>query len=118
MEEEACRFSDLSCPSSLRKNTRGASALTCAGQRNDVPKQHERSCFMSTSVRAVTSVQSALAAAAQEAAETLAETMQEAARGDQQAIRKLAREQASHPAPQVSAPATQPGVGDTVNVLA
>jgi hypothetical protein len=77
---------------------------------------------MSGNVSAVTSGQSSFAAAAaQEAAETRATTMQEAARGDQQAVRKLAREQANQPVPQaaqVSTPATQPSVGKGVNVLA
>jgi hypothetical protein len=46
--------------------------------------------------------------------------MQEAARGDRQAVRKLAAEQASQPAPQparASAPA-MPGVGGKVDSLA
>ena len=76
---------------------------------------------MSGNISAVSSVQSSFAAASQEAAETRATTMQEAARGDQQAVRKLAREQANQPVPQaaqVSAPATQPGVGEMVNLLA
>ncbi len=76
---------------------------------------------MSVSVSPVSTVQNSLAAIVEEATEPLAVTMQEAARGDQQAIRKLAKEQASHPAPQaahVSAPATQPGVGEAVDLLA
>jgi uncharacterized protein (DUF2336 family) len=75
---------------------------------------------MSTSVSAVSSVQSTLATVLQEATETRAVTMQEAARGDRQAVRKLAAEQASQPAPQparASAPA-MPGVGGKVDSLA
>jgi hypothetical protein len=76
---------------------------------------------MSGNISAVSSVQSSFAAASQEAAETRATTMQEAARGDQQAVRKLAREQANQPVPQaaqVSTPMTQSDGGNGVNVLA
>jgi NADP-dependent 3-hydroxy acid dehydrogenase YdfG len=75
---------------------------------------------MSTSVSAVTGAQSGLAAAAQEAAETKAVTMQEAARGDQQAVRKLAKEQGSQPVPeaQVTPAATPSGAGRGIDLLA
>jgi hypothetical protein len=43
-------------------------------------------------------------AMAQEAAETLAQTKAEAAKGDQQAIRKLAQEQAANNAPGAQQP--------------
>lgn len=69
-----------------------------------------------SSINAVAGVQyNSVGDAAQEAAETKATTMQEAAHGDQQAIRKLAKEQELE---QVSAPSPQPGVGGTVDTLA
>jgi ADP-heptose:LPS heptosyltransferase len=50
-----------------------------------------------------------------------AKAMELLARSDQQALRKLAREQANEPAAQaaqVPAPAMQPGVGEAINLLA
>jgi hypothetical protein len=46
-----------------------------------------------SSINTVTNIQSAMAAAMQEAGETTATTKIEAAHGDQQAIRKLAKQQ-------------------------
>jgi hypothetical protein len=61
----------------------------------------------------VSSLKSVMSNAAQEATETAAVTKKEAASGDQQAIRKLAAQQQSAPAP-----VSPEGVGKALNVSA
>jgi hypothetical protein len=71
-----------------------------------------------TGISAVSDVQqSVAAAAAQEASETQATTMQEAARGDQQAVRRLAKEQGQQQ-PAAPAPTSQPNTSGLVDALA
>jgi len=55
------------------------------------------------------------AAAIQEATETAATTRMEAARGDQQAVRKLAKQQQQQMQPQNPTPTPEPGVGEAVD---
>jgi hypothetical protein len=78
---------------------------------------------MSSSISAVTSsqsaaIQAALQAAMQEASETVATTKKEAANGDQQAIRKLARQEQQQM--QNSAPTltSEPNADELVNYQA
>ncbi|MGD0785509.1 MAG: hypothetical protein ABR969_06825 [Sedimentisphaerales bacterium] len=75
---------------------------------------------MSTSnISAATSSMIAMAAAAlQEANEIPATTMKEAARGDQQAIRKLAKTQQQQIQPETPAPTPEQGAGEIVNYSA
>ncbi len=61
----------------------------------------------------ISAVTNATTAALQEATETLATTIMEAARGDQQAIRKLAKMQ-----PETPTPTPEPGVGEAVDYSA
>lgn len=73
------------------------------------------------SVSAISSTLSAAALAAQELAETAAETRVEAAKGDQQAVRKLAQVQPQDDAPKAEPPTSgnAPGAtGKVLNVLA
>jgi hypothetical protein len=75
---------------------------------------------MSTSniIAATSSMNAITAAALQEANETPATTMIEAARGDQQAIRKLAKMQQQQIQPETPTPKSEPGAGETVNYSA
>ncbi len=66
------------------------------------------------SVGSVSSVKTAQSNAAQEASETEAVTKKEAAKGDQQAIRKLAAQQ-QQAAP---SPASPEGIGKVINLSA
>ena len=58
----------------------------------------------------ITTVKSYVASAAQEATETAAQTKAEAAKGDQQAIRKLASQQAAHHTNSAPQPTQAPNV--------
>jgi hypothetical protein len=71
-----------------------------------------------SSISAVSSATSNLANAMQEANETPEATRKEAASGDQQAIRKLARQQErqAQSQPQIQTP--QPGIGQAIELLA
>jgi len=74
-----------------------------------------------SSISAVTDSQNNLAALAREEAnETYATTIIEAARGDQQAIRKLEKlqQQQQQMEPQNPTPTPEPGVGEAVNYSA
>jgi hypothetical protein len=67
------------------------------------------------SINSVTSATSTNAAASfmQEAAETVAQTKAEAAKGDSQAVQKLARLQVQNPQPQVAQPSTSQNAPET-----
>jgi hypothetical protein len=58
------------------------------------------------------------AAAQEEANETPADTVAEAARGDQQAIRRLAKMQQQQRQPATPAPTSEPAAGEIVNYTA
>jgi len=70
-----------------------------------------------SSISVVTNLQSNLAAAVQEANETTATTIIEAERGDQQAVRKLAKQQQQQQQmqPQNPTPTPELGVGEAVD---
>ena len=70
--------------------------------------------IQATTASASSSLKSTAASAAQEATETAAVTKAEAAKGDQQAIRKLAAQQQAAPQPSVS----PEGVGKSLDLTA
>jgi hypothetical protein len=95
--------------------------LACVGLRQDIriPGQGDKIMAIS-GINAVTNSQSALVAAMQEANETTATTLKEAAHGDQQAIRKLAkqRQQQQELQQQNSTRTPKPGVGKATDYQA
>lgn len=67
-------------------------------------------------VSAQSPAQAAMVAVLKEATETVAQTKLEAAKGDPQAVAKLAKLNADRPAPQTSASVPPDGTGKIVNL--
>jgi hypothetical protein len=85
------------------------------GLRQDIHISGRGDRIMAISgISAVSNAQSSIAAAVQEANETTATTKIEAAHGDQQAIRKLAKQQQQMQL-QNPTPKPEPGVGEAVD---